>query len=74
MEEFLLSNRTINALENPVSIKDIIMGVLQQLQQPNTKRMAGILTWLQAYMTVMAAKCHNLVGPMISHMNIVMQL
>ena len=34
MEEFLPSNKMINALESPVSILDGIVGALQQLQQP----------------------------------------
>ena len=39
----LPSNKTINALENLVSIQDDIVGALQQLQQSN-KRVADILT------------------------------
>ena len=35
MEEFLPSNKTIQAMENPVSIQEGIVGALQQLQQPN---------------------------------------
>ena len=34
MEEFLPSNRMIQAIENPVSLQEGIVGALQQLQQP----------------------------------------
>ena len=71
MEEFLPSNKTINALENPISIQDGIEGALQQPK----KRVADILTWIRCftlYIAVMAAKRHDLVGPMISHMHTVM--
>ena len=57
-------------------IQDGIMGALQQLLQPN-KRVADILTWIRyfmLYIAVMAAKCHDLVGPMISHRHTVMHL
>ena len=73
MEEFLPSSKMINALENPVSIQDGIVGVIQQLQQPN-KRVADIFTWMccfTLYIAVMAAKCHDLVDPTISHMHTV---
>ena len=76
MEEFLPSNKTINALENPIFIQDGIVGALQQLQQPK-KRVADVLTWIRCFMlyiAVMAAKHHDLVGPMISHMHTVMRL
>ena len=52
------------------------MGALQQLQQPK-KRVADILTWIccfTLYIAVMAAKRHDLVGPMISHIHTVMWL
>ena len=63
-------------MENPVSIQEGIVGVLQQLQQPN-KRVMDILTWIRCfslYIVVMAAKRHNLVATMIFHMHTVMQL
>ena len=69
MEEFLPSNRTIQAMENPVSLQEGIVGALQQLQQPN-KRVLDIFTWIccfSLYISVMAAKRHELVAPMISH-------
>ena len=74
MEELLPSSKMINALENPVSMQDGIVGALQQLQQPN-KRVADIFTWIRCftlYIAVMVAK--GLVDPMISHMHTVMQL
>ena len=76
MEELLPSHKAINALENPISIQDGIVGALQQLQQPK-KWVADILIWICSftlYTAVMAAKCHDLVGPMISHMHTVMRL
>lgn len=76
MEEFLPSNRTIQAMENPVSLQEGIVGALQQLQQPH-KRVVDIFTWIRCfslYILVIAAKHHDLVGPMISHMQMVMRL
>ena len=76
MEEFLPSNRAIQAMENPVSMQEGIVGALQQLQQPS-RRVVDILTWLRCfslYIAVMAAKRHDLVAPMISHMHTVMRL
>ena len=76
MEEFLPSNRTIQAMENPVSMQEGIVGALQQLQQPN-RRVVDILTWLRCfslYIAVMVAKRHDLVAPMISHMHTVIRL
>ena len=76
MEEFLRSNKTINALENPISLQDGIVGALQQFQQPN-KTVADILTWIHCfklYVAVMAIKHYDLVGPMISHMHTVKRL
>ena len=73
MEEFLPSNRTIQAMENLVSLQE---GIVQQLQQPN-KRVLDIFTWIRCfslYISVMAAKRHELVAPMISHMHMVMRL
>ena len=68
MEEILPSNKMINAMENPVSIQDGIVGALQQ---PN-KGVADIFTWIHCIYAVMAVKCHDLVGPMISHIHTVM--
>ena len=76
MEEFLPSNKTIQAMENPISMQEGIMGALQQLQQPN-KRVVDILTWVRCfslYIAVMAARHHDLVAPMTSHMHTVMRL
>ena len=76
MEEFLPNNKAIQAMENPVSIQEGIVGALQQLQQPN-KRVMDILTWIRCfslYIAVMAAKRHDLVAPMTSHMHTVMRL
>ena len=76
MDEFLPSNKTVQAMENPASLQEGIMGALQQLQQPS-KRVMDILTWIRCfslYIAVMAAKRHDLVAPMTSHMHTVMRL
>ena len=63
-------------MENPISMQEGIMGAFQQLQQPN-KRVVDILTRVRCfslYIAVMAAKRHDLVAPMTSHMHMVMRL
>ena len=63
----------IQAIENPVSLQEGIVEELQ-LQQPH-RRVGDIFIWiccLSLYISVMTAKCHDMVGPMIFHMHKVM--
>ena len=56
MEEFLPSNKTIQALENPVSIQEAIAGALQQLKQSN-KKVVDIFTWISGFSSYISNGC-----------------
>lgn len=82
MEEFLTSNKTMQALEqqfNPKSVQDGVLGALQQFQQQQQQgqRVADIITWTRCftlYIAVMANKRADLIPPMVAHMHAVLKL
>ena len=81
MEEFLPTNRTVQALDQftPESLRDGVLGALHQFQQQQQqgRRRADIMTWTRLfslYVAVMAKRRAELVPPMIAHLHAVLRL
>ena len=80
MEEFLPTNRTVQALDQftPESLRDGVLGALHQFQQQQEGcRVADIMTWtccFSLYVAVMAKRRTELVPPMIAHLHAVLKL
>ena len=76
MEEFLPTNKAIQALELAGTTEGEVRGVFHQLQQ-QARRVTDLITWVRCftlYIAVMSQKRPELVAPMTAHLHMVIKL
>lgn len=76
MEEFLPTNKTIQALELAGTVEGGAWSTVHQLQQ-QAKRVTDLMTWVRCftlYIAVMSRKRPELIAPMTAHLHMVIRL
>ena len=76
MEEFLPTNKTIQALELAGTAEGRVLGAFHQFQQ-QARRVTDLKTWVRCfilYIAVMSQKWPELIPPMTAHLHMVIRL
>lgn len=76
MEDFLPPNKTIQALETQQaqSLRNGVIGALQQLQQQQTRRVTDVPTWTRCFSLYLVVMAHKKAELVPAYMHAVLRL